>query len=112
MENISTLTSAEGSKNTIKARKDGNIIVPTFDTKVTEYLCWGWVFFLRTNFDFLTSNFYGIFLYHSKGIVVLSLNSKRYFACDHFSYSYEGLKIAILTNLGQLTRDIIRAINA
>ena len=27
-------------------------IVPTFDTKVTEYLCSGWVFFLQTNFDF------------------------------------------------------------
>ena len=34
-----------------------NIIVPTFDTKVTEYLCSGWVFFLQTNFDFLTSHF-------------------------------------------------------
>ena len=45
-------------------------------------------------------------------IVVLSLNLKKYFACDHFSSSYEGLKIAILVNLGQLTRDIFRAINA
>ena len=33
------------------------LIVPTFDTKVTEYLCSGWVFFLQTNFDFLTSHF-------------------------------------------------------
>ena len=32
-------------------------IVPTFDTKVTEYLCSGWVFFLQTSFDFLTSHF-------------------------------------------------------
>ena len=53
-----------------------NIIVPTFDTKVTEYLCSGWV---------------------SKDFVVLSLNLKRYFTCDLFSYSYGGLKIAILT---------------
>ena len=30
------------------------------------------------------SNFDGFFLYHSKGIVVLSLNLKRYFTCDHF----------------------------
>ena len=52
------------------------------------------------------------FLDHSKAIVVLSLNLKRYFTCDYFPESYEGLKIAILTNLGQLTRDIIRAINA
>ena len=59
--------------------------------------------------------FDGIFLYHSKAIVVLSLSLKRYFTCDHFALSYEGLKIAvlaILTNLGQLTRDIIRAIDA
>ena len=31
--------------------------VPTFDTKITEYLCSGWVFFLQTNFDFLNSHF-------------------------------------------------------
>ena len=29
--------------------------VPTFDTKVTEYLCSGG--FFQTNFDFLTSHF-------------------------------------------------------
>ena len=34
------------------------LVVPTFDTKVTEYLCSGWVFFLQTNFDFLTSHFW------------------------------------------------------
>ena len=50
------------------------LIVPTFDTKVTEYLCSGCVFFLQTNFDFLTSHFDKIFLYQSKAIVVLSLN--------------------------------------
>ena len=47
------------------------IIVPTFDTKVTDYLCSVWFFFLQTSFDFLTSHFDGIFKYHSKGIVVL-----------------------------------------
>ena len=36
---------------------------------------------------------------------------KRYLTCDHFSYIYGGLKTAILANLGQLTRDIFRAIN-
>ena len=35
---------------------DTKKIVPTFDTKVTEYLCSGWVFFLQTNFDLLTSH--------------------------------------------------------
>ena len=42
----------------------------------------GWVFFFG---DFLTSHFWRNFFYHSKGIVVLSLNLKRYFTCDHFS---------------------------
>ena len=71
--------------------------------------------FFQTNIDFLTSHFWRNFLYHWKGIVVLSLNLKKYFTRDHFLLSYEGLKIAILailTNLGQLTRDILRAINA
>ena len=37
---------------------------------------------------------------------------KRIFTCDHFMYSYGGLKIVILANLGQLTRDVFRAINS
>ena len=41
-------------------------IVPTFDTKVMEYLCSEWVFFLQTNFDFLTSHFWRIFKISSK----------------------------------------------
>ena len=52
------------------------------------------------------------FLYHSKGIVALSLNLKRYFTCDHFFKSYGSLRVAILANLGQLTRDLFRTINA
>ena len=36
------------------AEKVTRIIVPTFETKVKEHLCWGW-FFFQTNFDFLTS---------------------------------------------------------
>ena len=35
-----------------------DLIVPTFDTKVTEYLCSGWVFFSS---DFLTSHFFAEF---------------------------------------------------
>ena len=97
---------------------DTKKVVSTFDTKVTDYLCSGWVFFLQTNFDFLTSHFDGIFLYHSKGIIVLSLNLKKiYFTCHCFSLSHGSLKIAILANLGQLTRyqcvsgDLIRLRN-
>ena len=36
---------------------DCSFIVPTFDTKVTEYCARGGFFFLQTNFDFLTSHF-------------------------------------------------------
>ena len=73
----------------------------------------GVCFFLQTNFDFLTSHFDKVFVKnHSKAIVALSSNVKRYFTCDHFSLSYGGLKIAILANLGQMTRNIFRAINA
>ena len=37
---------------------------------------------------------------------------KRCFTCDLFSQSDGGLKVAILGNLGQLTRDTFRTINA
>ena len=60
----------------------------------------------------MTEIFDKIYLHHSKDIVVLSLDLKRYFTCDLFSLSYGGIKIAILANLRQLTRDIFRAINA
>ena len=45
------------SASETKTMKHFLIFVPTFDTKVTEYLCSGWVFFLETNLDFLTSHF-------------------------------------------------------
>ena len=60
------------------------LIVPTFDTKVTEDLCSGGFFFFRQNSTFKLAIFDGIFFYYSKGIVVLSLNLKIYFTCDHF----------------------------
>ena len=34
-------------------------------------------FFLQANFDFLTSQFYGVVLYHSEGFIVLSLKLKK-----------------------------------
>ena len=52
-------------------------------------LVMGVVFFLQTNFDFLTSHFDGIFLYHSKCIVVLSLNLKKIVTCDCFLSNIE-----------------------
>ena len=40
------------TKNSInfKSRKKQVFFVPTFDTKVTEYLCSGWVFFSSDKF--------------------------------------------------------------
>ena len=74
------------------------------------------VVFFQTNFDFLASHTWrNFFKFHLKAIVVLSSKLKNYFTCDHFSLTYEGLNIAILailTNFEQLTRDVIRAINA
>ena len=61
------------------------IFVPTFDTKVTEYLSSGWVFFFFRQISTFYLAIFDGFFYHSKGIVVLSLNLKRYFTCDHFS---------------------------
>ena len=53
------------------------VIVPTFDTKVTKNLCSG-VFFSSDKFRLFNSPFLTEFLkYHSKGIVVLSLNLKK-----------------------------------
>ena len=60
------------------------LIVPTFDTKVTEYLCSRGFFFFRQISTFQLVIFDKIFLYHSKSIVVLSVNLERYFTCDRF----------------------------
>ena len=62
-----------------------HIFVPTFDTKVTEYLCSRWVFFSSDKFRLFSLPFLTEFLlYRPKDIVVLSLNFKRYFTCDYF----------------------------
>ena len=42
-------------------------------------------FFFRQISTFYLAIFDGIYLHHSKGIVVVSLNLQRYFTCDHFS---------------------------
>ena len=34
-----------------------HVFVPTFDTKVTEYVCSGWVFFSSDKFRLVTSHF-------------------------------------------------------
>ena len=50
------------------------VSVPTFLTRLTDYLCSGWVFLFRQISTFKLAIFDGIFKYHSKDIVVLSLN--------------------------------------
>ena len=79
-----------------------------FLTKIT---CSGWFLFLQTNFDFFTSTFWWSLKDHSKGIVALSLNLKKYFICDYCSETYEDLTITILANSRQLMCDIFHAIN-
>ena len=56
-----------------------SFIVPTFDTKVTEYLCSGWFFFLQTSFDFLTSHFWRNFFKSVKRYCCLELKFERIF---------------------------------
>ena len=65
-------------------------------------------FFLRTNFDFLTSHFWRGF--EGKNINVLSLNCLR--NISPVIIFRKVLKVAILANLEQLTRDMFRVIKA
>ena len=63
----------------------GHLIVPTFDTNVTKYLCLSGFFFFRQISTFKLAIYDGILKNHSKGIVDLSSNLKKYFTCDLFS---------------------------
>ena len=56
-----------------------SLFVPTFDTKVTENLCSGWVFFLQTNFDFLTSHFWWNFFISFKRYCCPELKLEKIF---------------------------------
>ena len=68
------------------------VIVPTFDTKVTEYLCSGWVFFLQTNFDFLTSHFWRNFLISFKSYCCPELKFEKMFHLWLFFVKLWGFK--------------------
>ena len=56
---VSTFSTKIGYVSTKKLTESNiNLIfVPTFDKKITEYLCSGGFLFLQTNIDFLTSHF-------------------------------------------------------
>ena len=75
----------------------------------------GLSFFPQTNFDFSISHFCWNFISTSfKSYCCPKLKFEKKIS-SFFSNNYGGLKIAILAslaNLGQLTRDIFRAINA
>ena len=66
----------------------------------------GVAFFFRHISTFYRAIFDRIFKNQSKSIVVLSFNLKRYFAYDLFFQNYGGLKMAVFTNMGQVTREI------
>ena len=67
--------------------------VLTFDTKVTEYLCSGWVFFLQTNFDFfLASHFWRIFFSSFKRYCCPELKLEQIFHLWSFFVKLWGLK--------------------
>ena len=70
----------------------GHLIVPTFDTKVTEYLCSGWVFFLQTSFDFLTSHFLTEFQKSFERYCWLELKCENIFHLWSFFVKLWGLK--------------------
>ena len=68
-------------------------IVPTFDTKVTEYLCSGWVFFfLQTNFDFLTSHFWRKFFISFESYCCPELKFEKIFHLWSFFVKLWGFK--------------------
>ena len=68
------------------------LVVPTFDTKVTEYLCSGWVFFLQTNFDFLTSHFWQNFFISFESYRCLELKFEKIFHLWSFFVKLWGFK--------------------
>ena len=68
------------------------LIVPTFDTKVTEYLCSGWVFFLQTNFDFLTNHFWRNFFISFESHCCPELKFEKIFHLWSFCVKLWGFK--------------------
>ena len=73
-------------------RPDTSSLVPTFDTKVTKYLCSGWVFFLQTNFDFLISHFWRIFFTSFERYWCVELKFKKIFWLWSFFVKLWGFK--------------------
>ena len=69
------------------------IIVPTFVTKVTDYLCSGWFFCLQINFDFLTSYCWRDFFISFRKYCCPELKFGKIFYLWSFSVKFWGLKL-------------------
>ena len=80
----------------------GFVFVPTFDTKVTEYLCSGWVFFLQTNFDFLTSHFWRNFKILFERYCCPELNFEKIFHLWSFFVNLRGFKDCLFGQFGTI----------
>ena len=88
------------------------IIVPTFDTKVTENLRSGWVFFLQTNFDFLTSHFWQKFFISFKRYRCLELKFEKIFYLWSFFVKLWGFKDCHFGQFGTINARYISCFNA
>ena len=76
--------------------------VPTFDTKVTEYLCSGGFFFLQTNFDFLTSHFWRNFFISFERYCCPELKFEKIFYLWLFFVKLRGFKDCNFGQFGKI----------
>ena len=69
-----------------------SVIVPTFDTKVTEYLCSGWVFFSSDKFRLFNKPFLTEFLISFERYCCLELKFEEIFHLWSFFVNLWGFK--------------------
>ena len=85
------------------------VIFPTFEKSDGVFVL-GWFFLLQTNFDFITSSFWRNYFIALEKYCCFELEFlKNIFRLWSFFVNYVGLKIV---NLGQLARDLFRAVNS
>ena len=82
-----------------KLKRQISVIVPTFDTKVTEYLCSGWFFFSS---DFLTSHFWRNFFISFKRYCCPELKFEKIFHLWSFFVKLWGFKDCHFGQLGTI----------
>ena len=79
-------------------------IVPTFYTKVTEYLCSGWVFFSSDKFRLFNKPYLTEFFY-----IIQKVNCKGFKDC-HFG-QLGTINARYISRYYRVSRDLIRLIN-